>query len=244
MSCVWSSPPGLRTVQAVLFCGLLLSVSPSGAQPIDAQPLRSGRSASTQSPAAAQPDRLRRHYLNVRPSLPPASLHRFSDASTALPTASERWRAFRSELTSPGLLFDTVGAALGDHLDDEPASWRGDAIGYAARVGSNTGGMLIEVGTTHGLAAALRLDVRFTPRRHGSVRTRLRHALLGVVTAHTAEGTRVPSAPRLLGSYGAALAQQRWEQGRMHPGDAALSAALSIGIDMAVNVFLEFTADD
>jgi hypothetical protein len=30
----------------------------------------------------------------------------------------------------------------------------------------------------------------------------------------------------------------------MHPGGAALSAALSIGIDTAVNVFLEFTADD
>jgi hypothetical protein len=32
----------------------------------------------------------------------------------------------------------------------------------------------------------------------------------------------------------------RWQSGEVRPGDAALSTALSLGIDVAVNVITEF----
>jgi hypothetical protein len=137
-------------------------------------------------------------------------------------------------------LFGSLGPAIGDHLNDDPASWRGDALGYGFRVGSNAGRLLLEGGATHGLAAATGLDLRFRPQGHGGVASRLRHAALEAVTARTPSGTRVPNAPRIAGTYGAVLAQQRWQYGRLRPGDAALSTALSLGIDVAVNVVAEF----
>jgi len=163
-----------------------------------------------------------------------------------------RWRALWSEFTTPAFLLGSLGPALGDQLNDDPMSWRGDALGHGFRVGSNAGRLLLEGGATHGLAAATGLDLQFRPKGHGGVASRLRHAALEAVTARTPGGTRIPNAPRMAGTYGAVLAQQRWERsdqvlsgvrwqyGQLRPGDAALSTALSLGIDVAVNVITEF----
>jgi hypothetical protein len=155
-------------------------------------------------------------------------------------TATDRWRALWDEITAPTFLLASVGPATGDHVASEPASWRGDVIGYGMRVGSNAGRQLIESGTAHGLAAAARLDLRFQPRGRGGIGSRIRCAALEAVTARTPRGSRIPNVPRVLGTYGAALAQQRWQSGEVRPGDAALATALGLGIDVAVNVVIEF----
>lgn len=128
-------------------------------------------------------------------------------------------------------------------------------LGYGLRVGSNAGSELIESVTAHGLAAATRLDLRFQPRGQGSVGARIRYAALEAVTARTTDGTRVPNAPRIVGAYGAALAQQcwersdrilpgvRWQSGGVRPGDAALTTALGLGVNVTINVITEFTSD-
>ncbi len=156
-------------------------------------------------------------------------------------SASERWRTLRDEVTAPTFALASFGPALGDQVADDPASWRGDVVGYGLRVGSNAGRQLLESGTAHGLAAATRLDLRFRPQGHGGVGPRIRHATLAAVTARTADGSRVPNAPRLIGTYGAALAQQRWQSGGVRPGDAILTTALGLGIDVVVNTITEFT---
>jgi hypothetical protein len=152
----------------------------------------------------------------------------------------KRWRALWSEFASPAFLFGSLGPAIGDHLNDDPASWRSDALGYGFRVASSAGRLLLEGSAAHGLAATIQLDLRFRPKRDGGVASRLRHTALEAVTARTPSGTRIPNAPRIAGTYGAVLAQQRWQSGGVRPGDAALSAALSLGIDVAVNVIVEF----
>jgi len=156
-------------------------------------------------------------------------------------SASDRWRVLWDEVTAPTFALASFGPALGDQVTDDPASWRGGVVGYGLRVGSNAGRQLLESGTAHGLAAATGLDLRVRPQRHGGVGARLRHAALEAVTARTADGTRVPNAPRIAGAYGAALAQQGWQSGGMRPGDAALTTALGLGIDVAVNIITEFT---
>lgn len=161
-----------------------------------------------------------------------------------LPTASERWQALRRELVSVGVLFESVGAGTWDHLSDEPASWPDGAAGYVARVGSNAGGAVLEIGATDGLAAALHLDTRFEPQQQGGRGARLHHAVVGSVTARTARGTHLPNVPQLAGSYGAALAQQRWELGETRPGEAAVSALISIGFDVVENVVVEFAGGE
>lgn len=157
-------------------------------------------------------------------------------------STSDRWEALRREVVAPGFLVGSLAIGLSDHLTDDPSAWRGDAAGYALRSGSTAGRLLIEAGATHGIAAALRLDPRFTPRRTGGVGPRLRHAVLAAVTARAPHGTRVPNVPRWAGTYGAALIEQQWAYGDTRVGDAALTLALSVGIDVAVNVVTEFAA--
>lgn len=153
---------------------------------------------------------------------------------------SDRWGTLRDEIVAPGFLVGSFAIGLSDHLTDDPSTWRGNATGYALRVGSTAGRLLIEAGVTHGIAAATRLDPRFVPHRTGGVGSRLRHAVLSAVTARTSSGTRMPNVPRLAGTYGAALFEQQWTYRETRFRSAAYTLALSVGIDVAVNVITEF----
>jgi hypothetical protein len=155
-------------------------------------------------------------------------------------TAAERWQAFRSEVVSPALVAGGLSMGGVDYLRHKPSTWRQGTVGYAARSGSHVGRLVVEAGTAHGVAAAAHLDLRFVPRRIGSMGERLQHAVLGAVTARTADGTRVPNVPRVVGTYGAALAHQRWTHGELRPRSAALSTAISLGVDVAATVVREF----
>lgn len=222
---------------------------PSPASPMTSAPSSVSSTADAVSPAlhsSAEPVPATGTNVlgTVRLDTPEASAVELSLSATqgrrSRPMPHGRWRALWSEFTTPAFLFGSLGPAIGDQINDDPASWRGDALGYGFRVGSNAGRLLLEGGATHGLAAATGLDLRFRPKGHGGVASRLRHAALEAVTARTPSGTRVPNAPRIAGTYGAVLAQQRWQYGQLRPGDAALSTALSLGIDVAVTVIVEF----
>jgi hypothetical protein len=154
-------------------------------------------------------------------------------------SASTRWGVLREALLDPGFILESAGAGIGAHLEEEPSTWPDGMLGLTARVGSHTGAALLNVGVTHGLAAGTGLDVRFVPRGHGALGPRLRYAVLETVTAQRPDGTRVPNLPRMAGGFTAALAQTRWERGDWRPGRAVLSAALSLGIDLVVNVTTE-----
>lgn len=199
--------------------------------------------AAATSPAPAQP--------TPSPEPAPDSTRRATATATPIPagapssqgalTAAERWRALRSEVTAPILLLGSAGPAFSDYRAGRPSSWRGGALGYGFRVGSHAGRLLLEAGVAHGLAATTGLDLRFRTHGHGPTAARLRHAALGALTARTPGGTRVPNVPRLVGTYGAALAQQRWQAGGVRPADAALTTTLALGVDVVVNVITEFT---
>lgn len=161
---------------------------------------------------------------------------------TAEPDAAERWRALQSEAIDPGVFFASVGAGTGAHLGDEPAAWPETVGGYAARVGSSAGGELLQIGGTHGLAAGLRLDIRYRPRRHEDMGDRLRHAVLSPLLARTRSGARVPNLPNAAGTYAGALAQTRWEQGEWRPRAALTSIAISLGFDVMVNLVEALTS--
>ncbi|MEF8866650.1 MAG: hypothetical protein V5A20_12905 [Salinibacter sp.] len=154
--------------------------------------------------------------------------------------ADARWTALRSDVLSPGSFFRSVGSATGAHLDDDPDAWGQTVGGYAARVGSSTGESVLQTGTMHGLAAALHLDIRPRLGRHSGTGARLRHAVLSPFVARTPTDARVPNVPNVAATYGGALAQARWEQGRWMPGRALRSTGVSLGIDIAVNIFREF----
>ena len=226
-----------RAPTALLLTGLVV-ISALVVRPVPAQPARVGTlppgTASGSAPCA------RAATLSLVPSsappvVPPGHL-----------SAPTRRGVLRRALLDPGFVLESAGAGVGAHLEDEPAAWPNGALGLAARVGSHTGAALLNIGVTHGLAAGTGLDVRFVPRGRGPLGSRLRHAVVETVTAQRATGTRVPNLPRMAGGYTAALAQTRWEVGAWRPGRAALSAALSLGFDLAVNVTTELlqSSDD
>jgi len=161
---------------------------------------------------------------------------RAQSGSPDVPDAAERWRALWSEVIDPGFFFASVGAGTRAHLGDEPAAWPETVGGYAARVGSSAGGKLLQIGGTHGLAAGLRLDIRYRPGRHECMGDRLRHAVLSPLLARTPSGARVPNLPNAAGTYAGTLAQTRWEQGEWKPRTALTSTALSLGFDVAINL--------
>jgi hypothetical protein len=158
-------------------------------------------------------------------------------------TADERWQELRDEVVSPSLVMGGLSMGLVDYLRDDPASWRRGGVGYAIRSGSHAGRLVLEAGAAHGMAAATDLSLRYTARRTGGVGARLRHAVFGAVTARTATGRRVPNAPRWVAAYGAALAQHGWTHGDLRARDAAISSALSLGIDVVTTVVVEFAAE-
>lgn len=195
--------------------------------------------APAQSTQRVEPasDSVRSSTAIASRAVAPSGTHSSQDSLAA----SERWRALRSEVTAPILLFASAGPALADYRAGTPSSWRKGVVGYGLRVGSHAGRLLVEAGAAHGLAAATRLDLRFRPRKRGGVGARLRYAALEAATARTPGGTRVPNAPRLVATYGAALAQQHWQSGRMRPVDAVLTTTLALGVDVAMNAIAEFT---
>lgn len=157
-------------------------------------------------------------------------------ASPSPPDADARWRSLRSEILNPGFAFQSVGAGTGAHLGDQPGAWNETVGGYAARVGSNAGGALLQIGATHALAAALRLDIRPRLRPDAGLGPRLRAAVQAPFRARTASGTPVPNLPNVAGTYAGALAQARWERGQWAPGRALQSTAFSLGFDIGVQV--------
>jgi hypothetical protein len=114
------------------------------------------------------------------------------------------------------------------HVRDDPAAWRGDVWGYGLRVASGTGGTLAFVGAEHRLAAALRVDLRYVPRRRGSVGRRLAHAFWEGATVRTRGGRRLPNVPLAGGRVVATLAQRRWEGNASSAGDLGRSLVAAL----------------
>jgi hypothetical protein len=164
--------------------------------------------------------------------------------STAPTSASfslrDRFRILRHDIVSVGFAFKTAGSAAGAHWSDEPASWPDGVLGYAVRVGSSAAGSVVQDLLVQGVAEAVDVRTGFRPRRRGPVSDRLRHVMVGTVTARTSSGARVPSVPLVVGTYGSSLAQQRWETGQTRFGRAAAGSVISLGVDLFLNAIAEF----
>jgi hypothetical protein len=179
---------------------------------------------------------------------PPARVARSTgnaqSQSTAPASASlslrDRFRIIQHDIVSVGFAFKTAGSAAGAHWSDEPPSWPDGALGYAARVGSSAAGSVVQDVLVQGVAEAVDVRTGFQPRRTGSFSDRLRHVVVGTVTARTSGEARVPSVPLVVGTYGSTLAQQRWETGQTRFGRAAAGSVISLGVDLFLNAITEF----
>jgi len=184
----------------------------------------------------------------VNPTVPSAGARRGTGGTRSRSTVAspsslslrDRARLIQRDIVSVGFAFKTAGSAAGAQWSDEPASWPGGVLGYAARIGSSTAGSLIQDVLVQGIAATVDVRTGFESRRTGSLRDRLRHVVVGTVTARTSSGSRVPSVPLVVGTFGSTLAQQRWETGRIQFGRAATGSVISLGVDLVLNAVTEF----
>lgn len=152
----------------------------------------------------------------------------------------DRWRAFRSEVASTRFVVRSTITTVAAHLSGEPSGWRNDALGFGARLASNKGAILLQLGAEHASAAVVGTDIRYHPRNDGRVGRRISHAALRAVTMTDAQGRRWPNVLLASTAFGTALAQQQWEQNERNLGDALLTTLTTIGLEMAGNLAVEF----
>lgn len=160
------------------------------------------------------------------------SLHR-------MPTGAERWSLLGEEVFSAPFVVGSVIGGTVEHLQDEPAAWRGDVVGLGARVTSSAGRALVFTGTEHGLVATLRADLRYAPLKRGGVGRRVGHVLVESLTVRT-DGGRLPNAPFASGSVVSTVAQNQWETGALSTRDVGLNLAISLGVETISNLVAEF----
>lgn len=156
------------------------------------------------------------------------------------PTAPERRRAYLADLLGPGAGLRAAGLAGIDQWQDDPTGWRQGADGYGRRVLSRAGGVAAQITLEHGLAAALRHDLRYTSLGRGPAASRVWHALSGAALARRANGRRTPSVGTLAGAYGGRLAETSWQPGGASHGDAVAAVAFTLAARGLVNVVREF----
>lgn len=122
--------------------------------------------------------------------------------------------------------------------------WGDGMDGYSAQYASSIGRRLVRNSIDHGLSALFGGD----PRYHGSGRSgfwrRSLYAAGQTLVTHTESGKARFAYEHALGTVGSVLISRHWyPENRQRPGDYLSSAAISIGVDAAGNVFREFWPD-
>ncbi len=140
-------------------------------------------------------------------------------------------------MTNPARLFLIAARAGIDHEGDDPAGWGQGSEGYAVRVASRVGALVMR----ENLAFAVRAFDQENPRYfHSQERTawkRTGYALSRTFVARNAAGGS------LLADVATPFIAQTWRPEAVTGGRALRSAGMSLGFDAVRNVGSEFWPD-
>lgn len=140
------------------------------------------------------------------------------------------WCGLRRESVSSSTpIRVALGASL-DQLRDAPVEWRPTIGGFSQRSGVRLAEVSAQLVVLYGTAAVLGQDPTYRPRRHGSVWGRTQHALIGSVTAHRPDGTRVFAPGTITGAVAASVVAKQ-----LLPGTTMRAEIVSRGTSMLSN---------
>jgi hypothetical protein len=172
------------------------------------------------------------------------------DAPRTLPlqarrmTMHERFRIYRHSVFNPDSLFAPAFGAAVAQANNEPPEWGQGASGYATRLASGYGRLVINRTIRFGVAALDHEDPRFSYSNEEGFWRRFRYASIHYVVARTDSGKRIPAFSRFAGTYGAAFIANEWyPESRANTGHALMRGSTALAAGWGWNVFREFWPD-
>jgi hypothetical protein len=142
-----------------------------------------------------------------------------------------------------GFLKSSVSAAY-NQWDNDPPEWGQGMAGYGRRYGHRILNRGVENVIGFGVVAALKEDPRYFYSGEQGVWRRVKYAVWSTLTTRTDSGGRRFSTWRFAGNYGATLVSNSWRPASESTFRQAMErGTLSIGYDVASNVFKEFWPD-
>lgn len=142
-----------------------------------------------------------------------------------------------------GLLRSAFSAGYNQWVDDPP-EWGQGMLGYGRRYGHRVLNRGVESAIGVGVATTLGEDPRYFYSGEQGVFRRVKYAIWNTLTTRTDDGGRRLSTWRFAGNYGASLVSNSWRAPSQDSFSQAMQrGTLSIGFDVAGNVFKEFWPD-
>jgi hypothetical protein len=158
------------------------------------------------------------------------------------PTQKTKLRNYAFDTFGPYPIAGAASAAGIGQAYNTPPEWQQGAEGYGKRIGSAFGIAAVSTTTRYGLAQAFKEDTLYYRCECQGVYSRLRHALISILTARRGEdGHRVFSFPALIAPYaGTMTAVYAWYPGRYNGKDALRMGNYTVLGYVGGNVALEF----
>jgi hypothetical protein len=151
---------------------------------------------------------------------------------------------FKSTYGPETITFNLAGSAINQARDYVP-EWGQGMSGYGKRFASSLGHKAIKSSLHLGMGALLHEDPRYFSSGRSQIWRRTLYATGQVFVAHKDSGGLRPSYSRFAGIAGGALISRQWfpdAEDRTATRYASV-CAISLGLDMARNVFSEFWPD-
>lgn len=160
-------------------------------------------------------------------------------------TPQERWKLYLHETyISPGAYFRATGAALGEHLKNEPSEWGQGTRGYAQRAASVWARSTLADTYEAASAAALGQEVRYVRCRCSGFGPRFGYAVTSSLFTRDRSGRIVPAAARIGGEFAAEYTAKLWRPERYQTDSRiAQSVLLQTGFLGMINTLREFAPE-
>ena len=140
----------------------------------------------------------------------------------------------------PESLAKAVGSAGLSTWRNSPEEWGPGWDGFGKRFASNVGKGIIKNSVMYGMDEALKLDSRYYRSEKKDVGSKIKNAVISPFTARKSNGKRVIGFPRLVGTYSSnIIASETWYPNRDYK-DGLRSGTISLGFNVAFNLFKEF----
>jgi len=169
--------------------------------------------------------------LTPPPSPAPATA---STASFTPLTLSQSYTYTLGQMFGPSALFRITAVASRDQYDKDPDEWKSSTSGYAERVASRFGLIVVRENVAFAVRALDHEDPRYL--RSGKTGFWRR---VGYAAGHTF----MPAWSTFLGEYSAPFIAQQWRPDGIEPGRELRSGTLGIGLTVVQNLGAEFWPD-
>jgi hypothetical protein len=157
------------------------------------------------------------------------------------PDSKTRFNRYVKSIFGPVALGKTVVSAGYSTWRNSPEEWSPTWEGFGRRFASGVGKNAIKQTTIYTLGEAFKLDSGFYRSTRKDTGGRLGDALLSTFVARKPDGKKVFGFPRIAGTYASSvIAAEAWYPKRFTYKDGLKNGTISLGLNVAFNVFKEF----